>query len=219
MNILVVSPHPDDETLGAGGSILRFKKEGNKVYWLNMTAISAELGYTQEQIQRKQNQIDRVREYYRFDGGYDLQLHTTKLQEYKNDEIISKIGKYVNEVKPELIILPDYNDAHSDHKYVFDWCYACTKGFRYPSVKSILTMEILSETDFGKPQHPFVPNYFINISDYLNEKIEVMSIYEDELGVHPFPRSVETIKALATLRGAAAGVQYAEAFRVLKMIV
>lgn len=80
-------------------------------------------------------------------------------------------------------------------------------------------MEILSETDFGRPEMPFYPNYFVDISNYIEKKIEALKIYDTEMGRHPFPRSEENIKALAVLRGAMAGVPYAEAFRLIKKIV
>ncbi|MCI8314828.1 MAG: PIG-L family deacetylase [Lachnospiraceae bacterium] len=41
MKIMVISPHPDDETLGAGGSLLKLKHLGNKIYWLNITDANA----------------------------------------------------------------------------------------------------------------------------------------------------------------------------------
>lgn len=218
MNILIVSPHPDDETLGAGGSLLRWKGEGNALYWLNITGIKPEQGYSEEQIKKRTGQIQKIKQYYNFDGMLDMQLATTKLQQYDSSEIIGKIANYINEIQPEILILPDFNDAHSDHKYVFDWCYACTKVFRHPYIKCVVTMEIPSETDFGKPGNPFVPNMYIDITDYLQGKINAMRIYETELGEHPFPRSIKNIEALATVRGAGAGTVYAEAFRIVKII-
>lgn len=80
-------------------------------------------------------------------------------------------------------------------------------------------MEIVSETDFGKPQNPFVPNFFVDISEYMEQKIDAVNLYDTELGQHPFPRSIKNIEALATVRGAAAGVEYAEAFRMIKCII
>ena len=80
-------------------------------------------------------------------------------------------------------------------------------------------MEIVSETDFGRPQNPFVPNFFIDISAVMKQKIEAVKIYDTELGEHPFPRSIANIKVLATMRGATAGVEYAEAFRMIKYIM
>lgn len=148
----------------------------------------------------------------------NLMLPTTKLGEVPDGEVIKKIGAYIDEIDANWIILPDYNDAHSDHKYVFDWCFACTKVFRHPNIKIILTMEILSETNFGHPTSPFTPNYYIDISDTLEQKLQAAMIYDTEMGKHPFPRSLESIRALAMLRGSEAGVKFAEAFRVIKMI-
>ena len=61
-------------------------------------------------------------------------------------------------------------------------------------------------------------NLFVDISEYLEGKIKAMSIYDTELGEHPFPRSLEAIKALAVIRGQMAGCKYAEAFRIIKRI-
>lgn len=217
MNILVVSPHPDDETLGAGGSLLKLKEE-NKIYWLNITDLCADLGYTKNQMNVRSEQIEKIKNFYRFDGTKNLMLPTTKLREVPDNEVISAIGNYIDEISANWIFLPDYNDAHSDHKIVFDWCLACTKVFRHPSVKNVLTMEILSETNFGHPDSPFIPNFYFDISDTLEQKIQASMIYDTEMGKHPFPRNQEDIKALAMLRGSEAGVKYAEAFRVIKMI-
>lgn len=218
MNILVVSPHPDDETLGAGGTICRFLAEGHDVYWLNVTAIHEGMNFTQDIIEHRKLQLEKVQEFYGFKKVYHLGFPTTKLENIDSSEAIDKISKVIKEVEPEVLLLPDYNDAHSDHKMVFEWCHACTKTFRYPFVRQVLTMEILSETDFGKPYNPFVPNYFVDISNYMDKKIEAMKIYDTELGEFPFPRSIKNIEALSTVRGAMCGVQYAEGFRLIKMI-
>ena len=80
--------------------------------------------------------------------------------------------------------------------------------------------ECLSETEFAPalPEKVFIPNYYVNITDYMEEKVSIMEIFESELGAHPFPRSIENIKALATYRGASVGVNYAEAFQLIKYI-
>jgi LmbE family N-acetylglucosaminyl deacetylase len=101
---------------------------------------------------------------------------------------------------------------------VYDATMACTKWFRYPSVEKVLVYETLSETDFmmNTDANGFRPNVFVNISDFLEKKIEIMKIYGSELSPHPFPRSENAIRALATLRGAASGVKAAEAFMLVK---
>ena len=66
MKIMVISPHPDDETLGAGGSILKFKDLGNEIYWLNNTDVETGGGYNDEFIEKRKIQIYIIRNYYRF---------------------------------------------------------------------------------------------------------------------------------------------------------
>lgn len=219
MNVLIVSPHPDDETLGAGGTALRFLDEGNKVSWLNITGIGESNLFSDEMKQKRKKQLEEIVEFYKFTDYINLNLPTTKLDSYDTSVAIDKISTVFKKVLPEIVILPDYNDAHSDHRKVFDWCYACSKTFRYPFIKQILTMEIISETDFGRPEQPFYPNYYIDITEYMDKKIDALQIYDTEMGNPPFPRSIENVKALATLRGSTAGVKYAEAFRMIKCIL
>ena len=80
--------------------------------------------------------------------------------------------------------------------------------------------ECISETEFAPALHEkvFLPNYFVDVTEFMDEKLEVMKIYESEIGEHPFPRSIRNIEALAVFRGASVGVEYAEAFQLLKFI-
>ena len=112
------------------------------------------------------------------------------------------------------------SDAHSDHRFTFDAVVACTKSFRYPFIKKVFMYECISETEFAPqlPEKIFVPNYFVDITDFFARKLEIMQVYQSELGEHPFPRSNRNIEALATYRGASAGVVYAESFQVVKII-
>lgn len=219
MRTLVVSPHPDDETLGAGGTIARLTAEGNEVFWLNVTTVKGNSNFSKEMIGKREEQLHAIADFYNFSAVYHLDLPTTKLENIDSNKAIDMIGDIIKTVRPEMLILPDYNDAHSDHKRVFDWCFACTKVFRFSSIKQVMTMEIVSETDFGRPENAFVPNYYVDITSYLENKIQAIEIYDTELGEHPFPRSLDNIRALAILRGASAGVKYAEAFRMIKKIV
>jgi hypothetical protein len=81
-------------------------------------------------------------------------------------------------------------------------------------------METLSETEFSPStkEDSFIPNTFIDISEYIDKKIEIMRIFQSEIGDHPFPRSEKNIKAIATYRGASSNCNYAESFMLLKEI-
>lgn len=218
MSILVVSPHIDDETLGAGGTILRYKSEGKKIFWLNFTNKKEEYGYSKKEIEKRNKEIEMVNLAYNFDGFYDLGLKPSGLDTYNENKLIEMAANVVNKIKPEELILPYEYDIHSDHGIVYKTMFACSKTFRYTFIKKIIAMEIVSETNFANPNNFFSPNYFVNITDFLEKKIEIMDIYKSELGIHPFPRSKEVIRALATLRGSESNKIYSEAFMLIKNI-
>lgn len=218
MRVLVVSPHPDDETLGAGGTLLKLKKQSHLIYWLNITDMKIEDGWNRDIITHRQKQIEKIKNYYGFDGFYNLKLPPTKLNSLDDGMIINAIKKVYDEVKPEWIIIPGQYDAHSDHHVVYSCCMASAKTFRAPYIKRITTMEIMSETDYGFQAEKFVPNFFVDITDTLEEKIEAMKIYDTEIEEVPFPRSLENIRSLASVRGGYCTSKYAEAFCIIKQI-
>jgi len=213
--VLVIAVHPDDETLGCGGTLLKHKAKGNEIYWLICTSLPKNHSY----YKKREEEIKKVASLYNFDGVYNLEFETMRVDEYSMSELIGRISNVINEIKPNIIYLPFKNDVHSDHRKIFEAVYSCTKTFRYPFIKRILMMETLSETDFADITNSFIPNVFIDISDFFDKKLEIMKIYESEIGNHPFPRSEETIKALAQVRGAQAGCKYAESFMLLKEIL
>jgi len=163
-------------------------------------------------------QLEKARNKYGIEKMWDLGLKPTALKDYRDSDLIEMVMPIIGEVKPEILLLPYENDIHSDHGAVFKTMLPFTKSFRYPYVKKVLAMEILSETEYAMPYQGFAPNYFVDITDFIDKKLEIMETYKNEIGVHPFPRSLENIRALAHLRGAMAGVKYAEAFMLLKCI-
>lgn len=220
-NILAIAPHPDDETLGCGGTLLRHVADGDKVYWLIATTIKEKNGFSFERVNSRQKEIKKVAEMYEFAGYKQLDFNTTELDQIPKNILVNEISEYVNEVKPHTMYLPYRNDVHSDHAQIFDASVACTKSFRYPFVKKVCVYETLSETEFGmRTDDPgFKPNMWVDITKYLDTKIEIMKVFESELGEHPFPRSIENIKALSKFRGATVNCLYAESFMCLKEIV
>lgn len=113
-----------------------------------------------------------------------------------------------------------YLNVHSDHRISFDAFMSASKSFKHPEIKRISMYETLSETNFAVPlaKNAFIPNYYVDITNYLSSKIEIMKIYTTELKPHLFPRSEDSIRALAILRGSEANVEYAESFIILRWI-
>ncbi len=220
MSILVVAPHPDDETLGAGGTLLRAIQSGEDVHWLIVTEMRESLGFNANAIKKRKSEITAVSKAYGFASTIELGLPATRLDTLPLNEIIDPIGSAILDIQPDTVYVPFPGDVHSDHRIVFDAATACTKSFRCPSVKKIVAMEIISETDFGidPTRETFRPNLFVDISGVLDEKIRIMYMFDSEMGDPPFPRSEQNIRALSNWRGSQAGVKAAEAFNVLKEI-
>jgi LmbE family N-acetylglucosaminyl deacetylase len=218
--IIVISAHPDDEVLGAGGAILNHISKGDEVFWLITTNISEENGFPKNRVESRQEEIRKVEKLLGITKTFLLNYPTMGLTSSSLIKMVPEISKIFFEVAPEIVYCVNRSDAHSDHRITFEAVMACTKSFRYPFIKRVLMYECISETEFAPslPEKIFIPNYFVDISKYLEKKLEIMRIYESELGEHPFPRSERNIEALATFRGASVGVEYAEAFQLIKYI-
>lgn len=215
--VLVIAVHPDDETLGCGGTLLKHNANGDEIHWLICTTIDKSNSY----YEKREKEIIKVNQLYGFHTIHNLGLKTMQVDEYSMSDLIGKISKIINQINPNIIYLPFKGDVHSDHRKIFEASYSCTKSFRYPFIKKIYMIETLSETEFAPStkEDSFIPNVFVDISEFIDKKIKIMKIFESEVGIHPFPRSERSIRALATLRGSTAGCEYAESFVLLKEIL
>lgn len=214
--VLIVAVHPDDETLGCGGTLLKHKALGDEIHWLVCTTIEKSDNY----YQKRENELKEVSSLYNFDSIHNLRLKTMRVDEYSMSELVLKISKIINQIKPNIIYLPFKGDVHSDHRKIFEASYSCSKSFRYPFIKKVYMIETLSETEFAPStkEDSFIPNVFVDISEYFEKKMEIINIFKSEISEHPFPRSKKNLEALALYRGASCGCKYAESFMLLKEI-
>lgn len=218
--VVVISAHPDDEILGAGGTLIRHSLAKDEITWIIATQISKKQDFPEEKRLKRRKEIKQIKEALGISKVYELGHPTMTLDSGDLQKLIPQIAQVFQDFKPERIYCLNRSDAHSDHRILFDAVMACTKSFRYPFIRDIWMYECISETEFAPalPEKAFIPTCYVDISDQLERKLELMRVYASELGDHPFPRSEQNIKALATFRGATAGVRYAEAFQILKSI-
>lgn len=209
--VLIISPHLDDETIGVGGTLLYHQFKKQELYWINVA-----LPANSKKRQRRFDEQRQIADFFCFEKSYQLNFISSEL-EGKNKDMINEFSKIFNEIKANIVYLPNWADVHADHRYIFNAAYSCTKNFRFPFIKKILMYETLSETEFAPCLNKtvFTPNVFVDISKYFNKKMEAMKIYHQEIMKSNFPRSLRTIEALACYRGSRIGVKYAEAFQLL----
>ncbi len=218
--ILVIAPHPDDETLGCGGTILRHISKGDVVYWLIVTTISEKTGYDKNLVHKRKKEIKKINKHYGFKELFELNYPPSELDAVPLKKIIHSFSKIINNIKPHTIYAPYFADIHSDHRVVCEAILSCVKSFRSNYVKKVLCYETISETEFNLKgrEYSFRPNCWINIEKFLKKKIQIIKIYKSELLDHPFPRSEKNINSLASIRGSNVGLKSAESFMILKDI-
>lgn len=209
--VCIIAVHPDDETLGCGGTIMSHIEKGDEVNCILVTK-----GNDRQSII-----WEKVKAEYKFNHVFELCLPELELMDLSLNKLIPLFSEVFSEIRPQIIYLPNRSDAHSDHKAVFSAVSSCTKAFRYPYVEQVFLMEVISETDFALPlpENVFIANYFVDISKFFMRKQEILKIYESEMLPYPQTRNLDTMKSYNRYRGSQINAEYAEAFMLLKMIV
>ena len=212
--ILFIAPHPDDEILGCGGIMHKYKNK--KSCWMIVTKMSHKSGYTKKQINKRDKEINKVSKFFKINSLENLEFDPASLSKGNLNDLITKISKCIKKFKPDTIFAPYLHDSHSDHFFSTYALNHILKSFRYPFIEKCYLYETLSETNqnFTKKQQ-FNPNVYFDISKNLKNKLSAIKIYKSEVKKHPFPRSTASIKSLAILRGSESGFRYAESFQLL----
>lgn len=220
-NVLAIAVHPDDETLGCGATLLKHAAAAEAIHWLIVTA-ATEADFTVRQIEVQRSQVEAVQAAYRFSSVHWLKLPTTRLEQLPVNDLIGAIRAVLNDVRPEIVYVPNRSDVHSDHRIVSDAASAVLKSFYMSSlgVRRVLACEVPSETDAvpALPELAFVPNVYVDVSQTLRRKLEIMSLFASEVQAGWMPRGLSALEALARHRGAAIGREFAEAFMLMREI-
>lgn len=223
-NVLVVAAHPDDEVLGCGGTIARLKHEDYDIYTMilgegitsrdekrNADKCKHEIKKLKEQIVQA-NKFLGVKKVFIFDFP-DNRFDTVSLL-----DIVKKIEKVKNDIKPEIIFTHFKDDLNIDHKITYNAVLTATRPQKEDFVKTIYSFEVLSSTEWNFPLC-FNPNVFFDISKTINSKIKAMSCYKSELRDFPHPRSLKAIELNAKMWGVKTGLDLAEVFYLVRSTI
>ncbi|MFB8797056.1 MAG: PIG-L deacetylase family protein [Microcoleus sp.] len=218
--ILVIAPHADDEVLGVGGTMARFAAEGAEVYVVIATQgyppdYPEEISENVRQQGLVANRLIGVKE-TRF-----LTLPAANLDSVPYRDINHQLVEAIHNIQPEVLYIPFNGDLHVDHQRIFLSALVAARPNCLNAPTTIYAYETLSETNWNAPYLTpnFVPNVFVDISGYLEMKIQAMEIYASQLKPFPHERSEKTLRALATLRGSTVGRFAAEAFVMVREII
>ncbi len=216
---LVLAPHPDDEVLGCGGTIARLTAQGSEVHVAIVTR-GREPRFTAAAADTVANEAARAHAMLGVTRTHMLGLPAAELDRLPRADLNTAIAAIVAEVAPDTLFLPFVGDLHFDHQLVFEAALVAARprGADYPL--RLLAYETLSETNWSAPTlaPAFAPNVFVDIMDQIDRKLEAFACFASQCRPFPDERSLETLRALAILRGSTVTRVAAEAFMLIREI-
>ena len=216
---MVICAHPDDETLGLGGTIALYAKRGVEVYVLIFATgqfgrDESDKGVNMRRDQgKKACRILGVKE-VQFFGYDDQRLDTIPLV-----DIAMKIEEGIKKWNPKIIFTHYWGDANQDHRRLFEATLIASRPTPSSKIDQIICYETPSSTEWGSVNHRFSPNLFVDIDSVLNKKIRALREYKGEMNKYPHPRSIKSIENRASYWGSSIGIDHAEAFLCLRTII
>ncbi len=218
MSCLVVVAHPDDEVLGAGGTILKLTEAG---YEVNVCMLSGEVAarYKRSTLEQLNQDIGEITDLLGVKTIIKGSFPNIELNTVKHLDLVQFIEKAIVETNANVIITHHPADLNNDHYHTSIACQAASRLFQrrldVAPLKELLFMEVPSATEWGlnSSNRQFTPNIYVELGEErINKKIEALQVYKGVMREYPHPRSDVAVKGLAAYRGGQAGMVYAEAF-------
>lgn len=221
MTVLVVGAHPDDETLGAGATVARLTRSGREVHWLLLGegTTSRSDGAEPELLQAQWESCAAAAAVLGVSDVRRGDLPDNKFDTVPMLEVAKLVESAVESLRPTLVLTHHRGDLNIDHRVTHDAVLVATRPIPGTSVRTVMSFEVPSSTEWGfEPSTSFAPNVFIDVTEYLEQKLDALSRYETEIREPPHARAIEASRALARFRGASSGTHAAEAFQLVRSL-
>ncbi|HEY4512529.1 MAG TPA: PIG-L family deacetylase [Candidatus Paceibacterota bacterium] len=223
-NVIAIVAHPDDEIIGVGGALRKHIKAGDKVRVLILGD-----GKTSRDtiVEKNKTEVLNVSleetamalKILGISSYQRLSLPDNKFDSLPLLDIVKKVSNFISAIKPDVVYTHHFGDLNIDHKLTFEATIIACRPIEI-NVNKILLFETLSSTEMSGHQirDVFLPNYFINIENELEDKLNATSQYASELCDFPHPRSIITIRENAHVWGSKVNLKAAEAFELFRYI-
>ena len=205
---LVLMAHADDETLGAGGTILHMLATGWEVNVVLLT--DGKIATRSTGIDDNRSAAFEACEILGCNPPTILGFADQKFDNYPIADIANEVFQL--NLEPDLIITHSPFDLNGDHKITYEVAMIIGRP-RYRRT-SILSAEI-PKNNFWNGR-AFNPNYFVDVSDYMDAKLQAFEAYKNEAKEYPHAFSTGGLKLLAEYHGFHSGYGLAEGFNVVR---
>ena len=218
--ILAIVAHPDDEALGAGGTLARHAAKGDAVHILFLADGVGARGNDKAAAERRVKAARLAASALGARGPEFLGLPDNRLDRLDLLDIVQPIENVIRKIAPQTIYTHHAGDLNVDHEHCHRAVLTACRPLPGSPVRRIYAMEVASSTEWSSPNlgNAFMPTHFVDISDTLQAKRRALEAYGEEMRPFPHARSYEAVDALAAWRGASAGLRAAEAFMVVREI-
>lgn len=219
MRLLTVAAHPDDETLGAGGTMAWHAARGDTVW---VCVLTEGVTSRHDRVALQEECARRACETLGVDRLVLVGLPDQRLDTLSLLDVITPIEQCIAELRPDVVLTHFAGDVNEDHRLVARATMVATRPVPGQSVRRVCAFEVPSSTDWAPPipGSVFTPNLYVDISGTLETKLAAMKAYADtfhsEVRPYPHPRSMEALTAYAQRHGVASGLLAAEPFMLLR---
>ncbi len=217
--VLVIAAHSDDEALGCSGTMAKHVAAGDEVHVLFMTdGVGARLANKNDSDLRK-TAAEQAGAVLNLKSMAHFDFPDNKMDSIPLLDVVQAIEVKIEEIQPDIIYTHHIGDLNVDHQITHKAVITACRPQPEFCVAAIYTFEVLSSTEWQVPGYiPFCPNVFVNITEHIHTKRVVLEKYADEMRAAPHSRSIENVLQLSSVRGAAVGVDFAEAFMLVREI-
>lgn len=216
---MIIAPHPDDETLGAGGMLAKFSELGHETFVLTISGHLPPL-YLEKDFRKTKAEALKAYNILGVKKSKFLKIPATYVGQEPIHKLNSLIYNEIDKFQPTIVLSP-YPDRHIDHKLIFDSVMVASRPVGAgKKIKVLAAYETLSETHWNAPyiEPNFTPNWVIDISENMTKKIEALKCYKSQIPEFPGPRSIKSVEALAVFRGTQAGFKFGEGMHIIRKI-
>ncbi|MBA3662131.1 MAG: PIG-L family deacetylase [Gammaproteobacteria bacterium] len=220
MRILVVAPHPDDEVLGCGATMAKMASLGHEVFVVIVTKAGPPL-FSESFVQQGRDEAKIAHHLLGVKETFFCNLPAAALDGVPHCEINAVLNEKFKEIRPDIVFIPFVSDLHLDHQHVFLSALVAARPNQTHYPHKILAYETLSETNWNASYVTagFQPNFFVDVTDFLQLKLKAFAAYQSQLKSFPHERSLEALEALARVRGASVCRKAAEAFVLIREVM
>lgn len=216
---LVIAPHPDDEVLGAGGTMAALQTSGCEVHVLVTSQDQPPL-YPPGTAEMIRVEAQEAHAHLGVTSTEYLPHPSVELARMSVAALNSGIQAAVDRLRPDLVLAP-FPDRHLDHKAVFEAAMVAARPLGAgKTISAVALYETISETHWNAPhiEADFSPDWFIDITEHIDAKMSAFAAYASQVQEHPGPRSLRALEALAAFRGSQANLAFAESFHTVRRI-